>query len=189
MTKKIVIFGLAVLSFAIVAASAWAQAEPVPTARVLDSLVTHAEQEIVPAAEAMPAEKYSFAPTNGDFKGARTFAAQITHLAAANYQLAARILGEKLPAGTVGTKSETAPDSIQTKAQIIDYLKGSFAYLHRAALTIDKSNEVEPIPSVTGVWQQTRLGSLVDAIAHAYDHYGQIVEYLRMNNIVPPASR
>lgn len=188
-TRKIGMFGIAALLFAIAGGTALAQSEPAPTARVLDALVTHAEQEIVPAAEAMPAEKYSFAPTDGEFKGARTFAEQIRHLAAANYQLAARILGEKLPAGTVGAKSETAPDSIQTKAQIVDYLKGSFTRLHKAALTIDRSNQVEPILGITGVWEQTRLGSLVDAIAHAYDHYGQIVEYLRMNNIVPPASR
>jgi hypothetical protein len=157
--------------------------------QVLDLMVENAEGEIVPAADAMPEGKYSFAPTGGEFKGVRTFAEQVKHLAAANYQLGARILGEKPPAGTVGTKSESAPDSIKTKAEIMEHLKGSFAYLHKAVGTVDERNIIEPIQGATGTWQKIRLGLAVDAIAHSYDHYGQMVEYLRMNGIVPPASR
>ncbi len=157
--------------------------------QVLDLMVTNAEREIVPAADAMPEDKYSFAPAGGEFKGVRTFAGQVKHLAAANYQLSARILGEKPPAGTVGTKNETAPDAVKTKAEIMEHLKGSFAYLHKAVATIDERNAVEPIKGASGTWQRTRLGLAVDAIAHSNDHYGQMVEYLRMNGIVPPASR
>jgi hypothetical protein len=157
--------------------------------QVVDVMVANAEREIVPAADAMPEDKYSFAPASGAFQGVRTFAEQVKHLAAANYQLGARILGEKPPAGTVGTKSETAPDSVKTKAEILEHLKGSFAYLHKAVGTIDEKNAVEPIQGASGTWQKTRLGLAVDAIAHSYDHYGQMVEYLRMNGIVPPASR
>jgi DinB superfamily len=166
--------------------------EQLDAGQVLDAWVTNAEREIVSAAQAMPEDKYSFVPfvpTGGDFKGARTFAEQVKHLAAANYQLSARILQENPPAGTVGTKNETAPDSVKTKAEIMEHLKGSFAYLHKAAASIHEKNTVEPIPGATGTWQRTRLGLAVDAIAHSYDHYGQIVEYLRMNAIVPPASR
>jgi uncharacterized damage-inducible protein DinB len=163
--------------------------EHLAAGQVLDAMVTNAEREIVPAADAMPEDKYSFAPTGGEFKGVRTFAEQVKHLAAANYQLSARILGEKPPAGTVGTKSETAPDSVKTKAEIMEHLKCSFAYLHKAVATIDEKNTVEPIKGASGTWQRTRLGLAVDAIAHSYDHYGQMVEYLRMNGIIPPASR
>lgn len=153
---------------------------------VLDELVTNAEKEIVPAAEAMPEEKYAFAPVNGEFKGVRTFAEQVKHLAAANYQLAARILSEAPPHNE---RNESAPDSIRTKEEIVEYLKGSFVYLHKAVDTIDKENLVDPIPGIKGTWQRTRLGVAVDAVAHSYDHYGQMVEYLRMNGVVPPASR
>jgi len=153
---------------------------------VFDELVTNAEKEIVPAAEAMPEEKYAFAPTNGEFKEVRTFAEQVKHLAAANYQLAARILGEAPPHNE---HNESAPDSIRTKEQIVEYLKGSFAYLHKAVATINEENLVDPILGIKGTWQRTRLGVAVDAIAHSYDHYGQMVEYLRTNDIVPPASR
>ncbi len=56
-----------------------------------------------------------------------------------------------------------------------------------ASVTEDKL--VQPIPGTTGTWQTTRLGLAIDAIAHSYDHYGQMVEYLRMNGVIPPASR
>jgi DinB superfamily len=169
--------------------SAWPQTtngEHPSSSRVFDELVTNSEGEIVPAAEAMPEDKFTFAPTEGEFKGVRTFAEEVKHLSAANYQLAARILGEKPPHDE---RNESAPDSIRTKEQIIEYLKGSFAYLHKAVGTINERNLVDPIPGIKGTWQRTRLGSAVDALAHSYDHYGQMVEYLRMNGIVPPASR
>jgi len=154
--------------------------------QILDELVSNAEKEIVPAAEAMPEEKYSFAPSGGEFKGVRTFAEQVKHLAAANYQLAARILGEDPPHHE---RNESAPDSVKGKQEVLDYLRGSFTYLHRAVTNINEKNLVDPIPGTKGAWQRTRLGAAVDAVAHSYDHYGQMVEYLRMNGIIPPASR
>ena len=158
-------------------------AEPHTVSQVIDFWVTNTEQLLVPAAEAMPEAKYSFAPSNGEFSGVRTFAEQLKHLAAANYQLAAGTLGEAPPAGT---DHETAPDSLKTKAQVMDYLKGSFANLHRAADALNENNMNDPVPSKGN---RTRLLMLIDALVHSSNHYGQIVEYLRMNNIVPPASR
>jgi uncharacterized damage-inducible protein DinB len=145
--------------------------------------VTSTEQLVVPAADALPEGKYAFVPSNGEFSGVRTFAEQVKHLAAANYQLAAATLGEEPPAGT---DHEMAPESVKTKAQIMDYLKGSFASLHRAATALNETNMDDPIPSKG---HRTRLLMLIDAVVHSSEHYGQIVEYLRMNNIIPPASR
>ena len=153
---------------------------------MIDAWVANAEREIVGAADAMPEEEYSFAPTQGEFRGVRTFAKQVTHLAAANYQLASAILHEWPPHGE---QNETAPASVKTKAEVMEYVRGSFAYLHRAAATIASENAVTPIEGLTATQPKTRLGLVVDAVAHAYDHYGQMVEYLRMNGIVPPASR
>jgi DinB superfamily len=171
------------LSTASVIAQVATPAEPRTASRVLDFWVTNTEQLLVPAADAMPEAKYSFAPSNGDFSGVRTFAEQVKHLAAANYQLAAAALGEGPPAGT---DHETAPERVKTKAQVMDYLKGSFASLHRAAAALNESNMDDPIPSKGN---RTRLLMLIDAVVHSSNHYGQMVEYLRMNNIVPPASR
>ena len=171
------------LSTASMSAQAGKPAEPRTVSQVVDFWVTNSEQLLVPAADAMPEAKYSFAPSSGEFSGVRTFAEQVKHLAAANYQLAAATLGEEPPAST---DHETAPDSVKTKAQIMDYLKGSFTSLHRAAVALNAGNMDNPIPSKGN---RTRLGMLIDAVIHSSDHYGQMVEYLRMNNIAPPASR
>ena len=181
------IIGMAVVTLLLSAPNVIGQvakpAEPRTVSQVVDFWVTKTEQLLVPAADAMPEAKYSFAPSSGEFSGVRTFAEQVKHLAAANYQLAAATLGERPP---VGTDHETAPDSVKTKAQIVDYLKGSFVSLHRAAAALNESNMDDPIPSKGN---RTRLLMLIDALVHSSNHYGQMVEYLRMNDIVPPASR
>jgi hypothetical protein len=161
-------------------------AKPPTASQVIDAWIANTETHLVPVADAMPEDKYSFAPTNGEFKGVRTFAEQIKHLAANNYRMAAKILGEKPAADQ---ESEQGPDSVRTKAEIVAYLSGSFAALHKAVGTIDASNEVALLPGKSGVWERARLGLAIDAVAHSFDHYGQLVEYLRMNGIVPPDSR
>ena len=156
--------------------------------QALDFWISNCEKEVVSAADAMPEAKYSFAPTAGEFTGARTFAEQIKHLAANNYRMAAWMLGQK---ATPDQEAETGPDTVRSKAEILDYLKGSFVALHRSAATVTAENAVVPVmPERFGMDKQnTRVQFAVDAVAHSYDHYGQMVEYLRMNGIVPPASR
>jgi uncharacterized damage-inducible protein DinB len=165
-----------------------AQADQKKTvASVMDGTVKTIESELVPAVEAMPEEKFGFAPTNGEFKGVRTFAQQAKHIAAVNYIVAASILGEKPPIDTGG---ENGPESVKTKAEIVKFLKDSFAYAHKAVATINDSNTIEPpIKNPFGEGPATRLGMAAVFSWHGFDHYGQIVEYLRMNGIVPPASR
>ena len=156
--------------------------------QALDFWISNTEKEVVSAAGAMPEEKYSFAPTGGEFTGVRTFGEQVKHLAASNYRMAGRMLGQAvLP----DQEAETGPDYVRSKAQIMEYLKGSFAALHQAVATISAENALTAVLSTrVGTGQQnTRIQFAVDAVAHSYDHYGQIVEYLRMNGIVPPASR
>lgn len=153
---------------------------------ILDHTVSNAEHEFVPAAEAMPEDKFAFAPTNGEFKGVRTFAEQIKHVAAVNYELAAAILEEKPP---VDIGDESGPASITTKADVIKYLNDSFAYVHKAMQTINDKNLVETVKSPFGEGRVSRLGLASAVSSHAFDHYGQMVEYLRMNGIIPPASR
>jgi uncharacterized damage-inducible protein DinB len=154
--------------------------------QVLDRSVTNMEHEFVPAAEAMPEDKFAFAPTNGEFKGVRTFGEQIKHVAAVNYIFGAAILGEKVP---VDVGDESGPAALKTKEEILSYLKESLLYVHKAILTIDEKNMVEPVKSPFGEGKVTRLGLATSVAGHGYNHYGQMVEYLRMNGIVPPASR
>jgi uncharacterized damage-inducible protein DinB len=161
-------------------------AETRTVTQVLNSSVTNVEQEFVPAAEAMPEDKYSFVPTGGDFKGVRTYGQQIKHVAAVNYILAGAILGEKPPVDTGG---ESGPESAKSKTDIVKYLKDSFAYVHKAVDTIDEKNMVAPIKNPFGEGTATRLGFVVGVAGHCSNHYGQMAEYLRMNGIIPPASR
>jgi hypothetical protein len=154
--------------------------------QVLDRAIANVESEFVPAAEALPEDKYAFAPSNGEFKGVRTFAQQVKHVAAVNYMVAAAIMGEKPPVETGG---ENGPDSVKTKADIIKFLKDSFAYARKAAAGIDEKNLVETVKSPFGEGRVTRLGMATLVAAHCMDHYGQMALYLRMNGIIPPASR
>ena len=156
--------------------------------RALQSLLKIAEKQIMPAVEAMPADKFGFAPTDGEFKGVRTFGQMVKHLSATNHILAATALGEEPPADA---GDEVGPEAVRTKAEILNYLNSSFAHLSKAIEAIGQSNapvDASPIsPLKRG--EVTRSALVVESLMHAADHYGQIVEYLRMNGVVPPASR
>jgi uncharacterized damage-inducible protein DinB len=160
--------------------------QPRTVTQVLDHSVANTEREFTSAAEAMPEDKFAYAPTTGEFKGVRNFGEQIKHVAAVNYIFGAAILGEKVP---VDVGDESGPESLKTKAEILGYLKDSFAYVHKAIATINEKNLVQPMKSPFGEGTITRLGLAASVSAHAFDHYGQMVEYLRLNGIVPPASR
>lgn len=176
--------------FLLIATMAWAKPTPGEELRtvtqILDRTIANTEEEFVPAAEAMPEDKFGFAPTNGAFKGVRTFGEQVKHVAAVNFELAAAILEEKPPRDI---NAEAGPASITSKTEIIKYLKDSFAYVHKAIATINEGNLTGKVRSPFGEGKVTRLGLACSFSWHAYDHYGQMVEYLRMNGIIPPASR
>jgi DinB superfamily len=171
----------------VAAANPQAKMDQKPTfAAVLNGTLGGFEKEVVSAAEAMPDDKFNFAPTQGDFKGVRTFAQQVKHVAAVNYMLGAAILSEKPPVPLGG---ESGPDNITSKADVVKFLKDSFEYLHKAIGTLNESNILGEVQSPFGPNKMTRLTIATIAVAHPMDHYGQMVEYLRMNNIIPPASR
>lgn len=170
-----------------VAANAQGKSDQKPTvAAVYDRTLSGIENEVVPAAEAMPDDKFNFAPTQGEFKGVRTFAQQVKHIAAVNYMLGAAILSEKPPVELGG---ENGPDNITSKADSVAFLKNSFAYLDKALKSLDENNLLGQVQSPFGSNKVSRMGLSLIAIGHPFDHYGQMVEYLRMNGIVPPASR
>ncbi len=173
--------------YVIVLTQAIPAAQHLPSSHVTEFFVAFLEKQIVEAADAMPADKYSFAPTVGEFDGVRTFGEQVKHLAATNFILAAAALGEPPPADA---GDETGPENVRKKSDVLEYLKGSFRALHRAAAAIDDGNLiVKSVPISPLVGTATRLGYVEEALIHAYDHYGQMVIYLRLNGIVPPASR
>jgi len=164
------------------------QQQPPTVASVLNAIYGVVEQQVVSAAEAMPEDKYSFAPTNGEFKGVRTFAEEVKHIGFANHLFFGPLMGETIDVKSL-EQNTSGPAELKTKAEIVQYLKDSFALGHKALSTITVENEVTPIAKPVLPFLSTRLGIANIATFHPMDHYGQMVEYLRMNGIVPPASR
>lgn len=160
---------------------------PATIAAMVEREISSVEKEVVEAAEAMPEEKYNFSPESlnipgGDYKGVRTFAVQVKHIAASNYFIWSAVTGDKLPEGL---KDGNGPADMKSKADILKFLKDSFALGHKAAATLTTENMLQPTPN----GKSLRLDRTEFGVAHAFDHYGQMVEYLRMSGIVPPASR
>jgi hypothetical protein len=158
---------------------------PIAPADSLNGFMGLLQMEVVSAAEAMPAEKYDFAPptTMGEFKGVRSFGAQVKHLAEANYEF---FQGWTVP-GATAVDPKTI-EALKTKDDIVKALKDSYAYAHAAVATITPDNAFMAIPGFPKR-TSTRISMASFCAAHSMDHYGQMVEYLRMNGIVPPASR
>jgi hypothetical protein len=157
----------------------------VDPARALDAGLNGFEKEFVAAAKAMPAEKYGFAPSaaifvaaqHSDYTGVRTFAAEVTHVAQANYFYASA-------AGSIKPDVDVnALQNLKTKDECVAALEKSFAFAHKAIATITPENAFDSVRDT-----QTRATLAAGLVAHGFDHYGQMVEYLRMNGIVPPAS-
>ncbi|MGD0522743.1 MAG: DinB family protein [Terracidiphilus sp.] len=151
---------------------------PIPPAQVYGKLLSRMEKEFVDAAEAMPEDKYDFAPpaTLGEFKGVRTFGEQLKHVAETN----AYFFHDP---GKPMVDNSAEIDKLKTKADILKALKDSFVQAHAYVDSITPENAF--VMTANG----TRAGMAAFGIAHFMDHYGQMVEYLRMNGIVPPASR
>jgi uncharacterized damage-inducible protein DinB len=155
--------------------------------KVLDGQLRSADREIVSLAEAMPAEKYNFRPSDGEFKNVRTFSQQMTHIAAILYEVSAGALGEKNP--SEAGKDENGPATITDKTAAVKYLKDAFAYAHKAALAVTSANAMDMLQSPFGNSKTSRIDLVTTLMWHSFDHYGQAVVYARMNGIVPPASR
>jgi uncharacterized damage-inducible protein DinB len=135
---------------------------------------------VVSAAEAMPADKYNFAPTAGKFDGVRNFGAQVQHLVEANYFFFSGF-------GVSGAMDDAKIKNLKSKDELVQALKDSVAYADKAIDTITPENAYTEV--ALGKQQITRAGAATLYVAHSMDHYGQMVEYLRMNGIVPPASQ
>lgn len=183
---------LLTLGLSLAAQTPAAKPAPKPAAEptigsAIDGTYQWVPSQFISAAEAMPEDKYDWAPTQGEFKGVKTFAQQVKHVAAINYFLGAAILGEKSPV-EVGNP-EMGPDNLKTKAEIMNFLKDSFAYARKAVKSITPQNGTKPVKNPFGEGNLTPLGIATLLAFHGMDHYGQMAVYLRSNGIIPPASR
>ena len=152
----------------------------VAPAQVFDKILSGEEGEFVGVAEAMPADKFDFAPSSsmGKFDGVRTFSAQIKHVTEANYSF---FRAWNIPGG----KTRSDIEGLKSRDAILAALKDSFQFEHTAIATITAQNAFVDMDGKG----DTRAGIAAYALVHTNDHYGQMVEYLRMNGAIPPASQ
>ena len=176
------------LSLATLAAPASAQQQDIPktTAESIGGILSYTEDQFLSVAEAMPAEKYSYIPSapGGKFDGVRSFAEQVKHVACANFAFFNEIEGKTPPADC----EKGGPAPAKTKAELLQYLRDSFAYGNKVLATINAQNAMDRVEGRYG-GPNTRLGMAVIAVWHIADHYGQVVYYLRLNGIVPPPTQ
>jgi hypothetical protein len=142
------------------------------------------EGSFLGVAEAMPEGKYDFIPTAGNFDGARSFGEQVKHVACAEYAFFNEFEGKQPPADC----EKGGHDPAKTKTELIKYLKDSFDYGNRVLATLSEKNALDRVEGRYAA-PNTKLAMGVIAVWHISDHYGQLVEYLRMNGIVPPMTQ
>jgi uncharacterized damage-inducible protein DinB len=164
-----------------------AQRSPSITVGV-ERLLNYIENHIVDIAEAMPEDKFYFTPESlnikgSEFKSVRTFAGQIKHLATDNFEIWNPLTGDPLRTDITDVNG---PENIKTKAEIIKYLKESFALGHKVIATLTEKNAMDMIEFRGS--NLPRLDLAFYALTHDNDHYGQMIVYLRMCGIIPPAS-
>ena len=168
--------------------SARPQQEPIPKtiAESVRGMLSYTEDQFLSIAEAMPAEKYSYIPNapGGDFKGVRSFAEQVKHVACANYAFFNEIEGKAPP----DSCEKGGPSPAKSKDELMKYLRDSFEYGNKVLATINEKNAMDRVDGRYG-GPDTKLGIAVIAVCHITDHYGQIVYYLRLNGIVPPPTQ
>ncbi len=158
----------------------------VPTT-VADSVaetLKFAEANFLGVAEAMPEKKYDYVPTSGKFDDVRSFAEQVKHVACAQFAFFNEFEGKKPPDDC----EKGGHDPAKTKAELIKYLKDSFDYSNRVLAMLTANNALDRVEG-RYAGPNTKLGISVVAVWHITDHYGQLVEYLRLNGIVPPMTQ
>ncbi len=191
MKRMVMTLALAVCCVNGVQAQMGAAAPKVPAGSMVepsksfDALLKIYESEMMGVVNAMPADKYDFAPSQAIFKpeqvtkyeGVRTFGQMVGHVAQANYFFYGSLGGGK---PDVDVK---AIGSMTSKEDLVKALAASFAYAHKQIATMTAANAFASVKD-----EQTKASMVAFGIAHGFDHYGQLAEYLRMNGIVPPAS-
>jgi uncharacterized damage-inducible protein DinB len=157
---------------------------PKSIAESISQTLQFTEGSFLGVAEAMPENKYSFIPTAGNFEGVRSFGEQVKHVACAQFAFFNEFEGKKPPEDC----EKGGHDPAKTKAELIKYLKDSFDYSNRVLATLTEKNALERVAG-RYAGPNTKIGISVVAVWHITDHYGQIVEYLRMNGIIPPMTQ
>jgi uncharacterized damage-inducible protein DinB len=152
-----------------------AQSGDNPLSASTKGLYGMAKGNLVRAAEKMPEENYAFKPT----PEVRSFGQVVGHVADANYTFCSAVLEEASPSKGI-EKSKTA------KADLVQALKDSFAYCDKAYDGMTDAAAATKVKFFGS--ERPKLGVLDFNVVHDYEHYGNIVTYMRLKGIVPPSS-
>ena len=166
---------LALLSVSVTTSAVDAQAATDPTTASIKATYDMVKGYITKAAAQVPEDKYKFQAT----KEVRTMAALFGHIAESNGGICATASGLKPVA--VGA------EKLATKAELQKALADSFAFCDKAFATITAANMNESV-TLFGQLKLSRLGAMAFNNSHDFEHYGNIVTYMRLNGMVPPSS-
>jgi uncharacterized damage-inducible protein DinB len=160
-------------------ADATANTAPVanPVSSTVKQQLTRFSKNMVAAAEAMPAEKYSFKPT----PEMNTFAHLTMHITQANMHLCSKISGTAAPEAAKLTEADG-------KDKLVAALKASFDFCSTALAGVDDSKLSDPM-TLFGSFPSSRAGALIALSDGFSDHYGAQAIYLRLNGILPPTAK
>ena len=145
-------------------------ASPNPLTMTLSIFRSNMQDKIMKSAGAMPESKYSFRPT----KDVRSFGEILTHVTDISYTLCSNVKGEANPA------TPTAKDS---KAEVMAYLKASFAYCDGVYSGFSDAHLNDPADFFG--FKTNKMFILTQVGNHDALHYGNLVTYLRLNGLVP----
>jgi hypothetical protein len=163
-------------------------AGPAPAANPVSDLYSKhldiLEHDVSRLVEAMPADLYDFRPAEGAFSDVRTFGEHVRHIATLLYMTAAIVQQQPTPYGP--GQGDNGPDTVRTKSEALEYLRGALAYARQAVAGLDERNQFDELKTYFG--SQTRVAVASGLLYHSYNHYGQLVVYARMNGVVPPSS-
>jgi uncharacterized damage-inducible protein DinB len=166
---------IALLTLCAVPAAAQAPAGAGTAAGSVRPIYSQGAAYVLAAAQQMPDADYGFKPT----PEVRSFGQLIGHLANAQYMFCSAVMGEASP-------SQQNWEETTGKAALVGALRGAIAYCDRA---YEQSDEASMQTVSLFGQQMTRLGVLAMNAAHDFEHYGNIVTYLRLKGMVPPSSQ
>lgn len=152
-----------------------AQTADNPLSTSTKALYSMAKNNITRAAEKMPEENFAFKAT----PEVRSYGQLVGHVADANYMFCSAALGEQPPVRGI-EKEKT------TKADLVQALKDSFAYCDKAYDGMTDAVAAQKAKLFGS--ERAKLGILDFNVVHDYEHYGNMVTYLRLKGIVPPSS-
>ncbi len=169
MKNLFIIFGLA-------ASTALAQSNSNPVSSGAKMLYAATKNNVLKSAQEMPEESYSFKPVDS----VRSFGELVGHLADAQYEFCSAVVGD-------GNQGPGAEKNKKTKADLIQALKDGFAYCDGAYNAMTDAHAADPVKFFGH--DRAKITVLDFNSGHNFEHYGNMITYLRMKGLVPPSSQ